>query len=224
MKFYEYISDAKVDMLLPQVPLAIKQRISSELGIDFKIFNAKIKSEVNTLENRIAKLRSVVQYVNENENIGTLENPEKWIYGETEASCGYIGDTTDIIAYTGGMVGGCYILAGSSGHAIGADPNDEAVGFGFSFLPRLMRSLKRTSEFLEESISDVGEENESPIQGLIGKGDVLEDSWNKFIQNVWKKFDGPTVKIEFLARRLLVTGQEGRISLLITPLYVARLD
>jgi hypothetical protein len=56
MKCHGYISDSKVDMLLPRVPLAAKQRISKELGVDFKIFSGKLAIETSTLENRVARL------------------------------------------------------------------------------------------------------------------------------------------------------------------------
>jgi hypothetical protein len=41
MKYYVYISDSKVDMLLPQVPGALKQTIAAKLGFDIKILSGE---------------------------------------------------------------------------------------------------------------------------------------------------------------------------------------
>jgi hypothetical protein len=43
MKYYLYISDAKVDMLLPQVTHKAEKKTSTELGFDLKVLSAKYK-------------------------------------------------------------------------------------------------------------------------------------------------------------------------------------
>jgi hypothetical protein len=50
MRYYQYISDSKVDMLLPQIPLKAKQKITSEIGFDIKILSGKIKTERDSLD------------------------------------------------------------------------------------------------------------------------------------------------------------------------------
>lgn len=45
MGYYQYISDSNVDILLPQIPLKGKQKITAEVGFDIKILSGKIKTE-----------------------------------------------------------------------------------------------------------------------------------------------------------------------------------
>ncbi len=65
MKYYLYISDAKVDMLLPQVPHHAKKKTSTELGFDLKVLSAKYKSEAETDSDRISRLEAVVDFIRE---------------------------------------------------------------------------------------------------------------------------------------------------------------
>jgi hypothetical protein len=50
MKFYLYISDAKIDMLLPQIAHEAKKKIATEFGFDLKIF--KPASRLNSSATR----------------------------------------------------------------------------------------------------------------------------------------------------------------------------
>ena len=48
MKYYIYISDAKVDMLLPQVPHDVQKKVSTDFGFDMKILKATRKTEAES--------------------------------------------------------------------------------------------------------------------------------------------------------------------------------
>ena len=222
MKYYEFISDSKINVLLPQVPQTFYQKFSAEIGIDIGIFKGSVKSEKNTLTERVAKLKCLSKYICDNEPVGTLTQPDIWVLGQAKAHVGYAGNSGKVIIYTGEIVGGRFMLAGSSGHVVGSNPDDDAVGFGFSFLPRLESSLGLANMVLEGAEFARPEENR--LQSVMGVGNTLGDNWHKYIQNPWKTISAPPVEIEFLAKRLLVTGASPRTSLLATPLYVARLD
>jgi hypothetical protein len=45
MKYYIYISDAKVDIVLPQVPHATGKKVATEFGIDLKVLKATRTTE-----------------------------------------------------------------------------------------------------------------------------------------------------------------------------------
>ena len=79
MKYYLYISDTKVDMILPQVPHETKRKIATQLGFDFKILKAGRKAEQETEENRITRLESVLSFIREFGNVGTVDNPDQFI-------------------------------------------------------------------------------------------------------------------------------------------------
>ena len=76
LKYYLYISDAKVDMLLPQVPLDIKKRIATKFNLDLKSLTS---SEVHSPADRIARLEAVVSFVQKVGNIGTVDRPDEYL-------------------------------------------------------------------------------------------------------------------------------------------------
>ncbi|HLH02645.1 MAG TPA: hypothetical protein VKX25_07740 [Bryobacteraceae bacterium] len=55
MRYYIYISDAKIDMLWPQVPHAVKKKVANEFKIDLKAFSASRKVETEAEDSRIAR-------------------------------------------------------------------------------------------------------------------------------------------------------------------------
>jgi len=71
MKYYIYISDAKVDMLYPQIPKPILKRIASSLNIDLKLFGAELNigaKSNSSDETRYAKVKLVSEYIEKNSN------------------------------------------------------------------------------------------------------------------------------------------------------------
>jgi len=91
MKYYQYISDSKVDMLLPQLALAFRQKIAGEIGFDLKILSAKLKGDINSLDDRISRLAVVANYIAETQQVGTIQEPASWIRGTLKAKFGYLG-------------------------------------------------------------------------------------------------------------------------------------
>ncbi len=79
MKYYVYISDAKVNMLLSQIPHDVKHKIAQELGIDIKIFKAMRKVESEYEEDRVSKLETVANYIREWGNLGTVQKSDIYI-------------------------------------------------------------------------------------------------------------------------------------------------
>jgi Family of unknown function (DUF7019) len=45
MKYYTYVSDAKLDMLFAQIPSRVSKRLSAELKVDFKVVSLTLKPE-----------------------------------------------------------------------------------------------------------------------------------------------------------------------------------
>lgn len=71
MRFFSYISDAKVEMLLPQIPAGNKQTIAAELGLNVALLSGRIRAEIESLDNRVARLLAVEKYIRANESIGS---------------------------------------------------------------------------------------------------------------------------------------------------------
>jgi hypothetical protein len=246
MKYYEYISDAKVDMLLPQVPLVIKRKTSFELGVDIKVFSAKIKKDLAGPEERIARLESVSSYIMSSENVGAIGSPKSWLTGRQTVRSGFIGVNKEIVAFCGNVVGTYFMLAGSASYVVGSKPDDRNTGYGFSFLPRMLDSFKFANELYEENIlttfshfkKDFPELREEQLReeymGYRARKDLgLEigvcagghpDYWTDVVEDALEKFNGPTMEIEFVAKKLLYFAHGTGRTLLATPLYIARLD
>jgi hypothetical protein len=79
MKYYLYISDAKVDMLYPQIPHDSKSRVSTELGFDVKFAKASRKVEKESEDNRYTRLEAVVQFIEDSGALGSLDNPGEYV-------------------------------------------------------------------------------------------------------------------------------------------------
>ena len=61
---YYYISDAKVDMLLPQIFLAQKHEIATELKVSLpSLIEAKVGTKRMALENRVSRAKAVETYL-----------------------------------------------------------------------------------------------------------------------------------------------------------------
>jgi hypothetical protein len=88
VKYYVYISDSKLDMLYSQVPHSVKKKVSTDMKIDFKVFGGSRKSEKETEENRMTKLEAVVRFIEENEDVGTVDSDGRYFADSLEMRWG----------------------------------------------------------------------------------------------------------------------------------------
>jgi hypothetical protein len=114
-RYYEYISASKIDM------------ITSQLGKDG-----------SSPEDRIGRLETATDHILKTGRVGDLRNPDIWVYDTTIAKYGYVMESDKVVAYGGPMPRGYFILAGSAGHIVGAQPSSSVDAFGQSSLPRLL--------------------------------------------------------------------------------------
>jgi hypothetical protein len=131
MKYYLYISDAKVDMLLPQVPHETKKKIAIDFGMDIKIFRAGRKSEEETEENRVTRLEAVVTFIREFGNVGTVDDPDEYI-DDTQPV--WWGPLENMAYFSGKTEKTTFALAGSARHLLGAMPDQDVWPFSSNYL------------------------------------------------------------------------------------------
>jgi hypothetical protein len=84
MKHYVYISDTKVDMLYAQIDKSLLKRFSVDLSIDLKPLGAGVGATIKQTpleETRISKLRLVVRYLEEHQNVGWIDAPGNYFKG-----------------------------------------------------------------------------------------------------------------------------------------------
>jgi hypothetical protein len=214
MKYYIYVSDAKVDMLLPQIPHEARQRIAFEFKFDLKLLSASRRSETETDDNRFNRLEAVAAFIREYGNLGTVDAPDEYIEGTLEMNWGPYGgeafDTESPLIYFGGVTEQTIVgLGGSAKHLIGS--NGSSQPHSHSATPFLVHRLIKE---LGSSLSH--EEGSRPNED--------SDYWSlRAAELATTQMKGPKQQVEFLAKRLLYGKgySKKKKILLATPLYVA---
>jgi hypothetical protein len=229
MKYYIYISDAKVDMLLPQVPHEIRKKVAVEFKTDIKIFSASRKTETESDDSRIARLETVLEFLREYGKVGTVEQPDDYIEDIVDMRWGpYASTGNDSIVYFGGDVGTTAIgLAGSMRHVIGN------VGSGSPTVASL------TPFIVKVLVDELGLQPPEIHPSLMNRSDVHTLPFEAVTlanENMSRGMTGPTQRLEFMAKRLLDSErdlqpddrpsalQNSKRVLLGTPLYVAMVE
>lgn len=91
MKYYLYVSDAKVDMLYSQIDKSLLKKIAVELSINLKPLGAGLGATIKQIqseETRYSKLRLVVEYVEKHLDVGWIDGPETYFKGSLPMSWG----------------------------------------------------------------------------------------------------------------------------------------
>lgn len=212
MKYYIYVSDSKVDMLLAQIPHDAQQKLAIEFKVDLKLFSASRRSEQADESNRFTRLEAVVSFIREYGNLGTIDQPNHFIDDSLEMQWGPISSSTEKVTpvYFGGVTEQTIFgMGGSMKHLIGqsgsSHPDSE------SLTPVLINCLQQ-----EITASD---KDDHP------RGSP--ENWAlRAVELATTQMKGPTEPLEFLAKRLLYGRgvSKKRKVLLASPLYVAMLS
>ena len=144
MKYYIYISDTKVDMLLSQIPHEAKKKIATELKFDLKVLSASRKSETDQEDNRFTRLEAVVTFIREYGNIGTVDEPDEYIDDVLPMRWGPYGNLIEQtpLVYFGGLTERTIVgLGGSMKHVIGSV--GDAYALSASITPILVSYLEK---------------------------------------------------------------------------------
>ncbi|HET6852469.1 MAG TPA: SAVMC3_10250 family protein [Pyrinomonadaceae bacterium] len=218
MKYYIYVSDSKVDMLLSQMPRDAKRKIATEFKIDLKLLGASRKAETEYEENRFTRLDAVVSFVRQYGNLGTIDKPDEYIEDTLPmrwVHYPYEADKELPVVYFGGSTDRTIVgLGGSEKHLIGITP--QATVSSHSFAPTLVACLE------EELKLNLG----------LNPYALGEEAWRYAVFWTTTHMKGLKQRYEFMAKRLLygsdefsdgAAGHERKI-LLATPLYIAMAD
>jgi hypothetical protein len=236
MKFFVYISDSKVDMLLSQVPHEVKKKVATEFGINLKILTAKRTATTELDDSKIKRLEAVVTYIQKFGNVGTVDEPDEYFCDTMRMRWGpygwwrvdgessgprpvYFGGSTNKTVF--GMGGSARHIIGEIG---GANNRDGEPIHSHSATPFLL------DYFLREQLTS-GELSRADYDRFLkGHGDVrIAGEQNRpglgldAIEVATEAMRGPQQRLEFLAKRLLFRAEVGtaRRVLLGSPLYVA---
>jgi hypothetical protein len=136
LRYYLYISDAKVEMMLPQIDPGFDRVSESEIGFDVKVASAKRK--VGTTFNRVARLERVVRYLDDFADVGTVDEPGQYFRGRMPMRWGSV---TSSLVYFGGATERTVVgLGGAAGHLHGERGGSDA--FAPSSLPGIVEGLR----------------------------------------------------------------------------------
>lgn len=214
MKYFIYISDSKVDMLLLQIPRRKKQKIATKLGINLTLITVELKYETETRENRITRLEAVISYIQEYGNLGSVNEPDEYVQDTMLMSWAQHPVFPDAVCFFGKMGQTIVGLGGSLKHVMGftdQKPTLRSMSWDSSFQSRLWKELNLDKAEEEAFYSDQEVRNALDAVYLdIDKEDSL-----------------PKQKLEFLAKRLVYRRQcfDSKYNILMaSPLFVAMAD
>jgi len=225
MKYYLYISDAKVDMLLPQIPHDVKTRIATEFKFDLKLLSAARKTETESADDRVTRLEAVVAFIREYGNLGSVDQPDEYIEGDLDMRWGpYINaysDRESPLIYFGGVSEQTIVgLGGSAKHVLGNTSLSPA--HSHSATPFLVYRLAKELGLSMESENLTGN-----LVGNTSTDQFDSEYWSlRAVELATTQMKGPLQQVEFVAKRLLYgKGNSKKKKVLLgTPLYVAMVE
>jgi hypothetical protein len=236
VKYYLYISDAKLEMLYGQMPVKIRDKIAAELKIDLKVIGATVSIK-DRPETRYSKLDLVREYLITNFPVGSIAHPDSYFSGTVPMQWGLItSPESGKVVYFGGNVDNVVLgLAGSRHHVVGYQ-GEGVVGapdfsYGSSFAPMVIKAI-------EDGLAAVIDRPETAESGSVIQlrerhpVDFSKTPDARALDTVLYATEnllGPTQRLEFLAKRLLMgkvsVSTEEKVDVLLgTPLYVALAD
>lgn len=143
--YYIYISQTKVEMLLPQLPASLLRSIEAEMKVNVAAFAVGVKKTASAPSPELtAKTGVLSAYLEKQEGwVGTVANPGRYVKGLASLQYGVIRDYAQGLAFFGGDVDGVKVgLIGSPESLIGA--TDSASNHSLDYY--LLRFLDTVTE------------------------------------------------------------------------------
>ncbi|MFG2606386.1 DUF7019 family protein [Streptomyces sp. NPDC048514] len=206
-RYYLYVSDVKVDMLLSQIDPKWARKRVTELSLGLKMAGARHSVE-SAGPDRFARLERVLDHLSDHGDLADVDEPGQYVHGVLPMQWGPIGDGNAV--YFGGhsertIVG----LGGSTTHVLSTTHGETPAGhrMSASLMPALLTQLATLAS---------------------GDDDPGPDALGAVVQ-ANSALRGPVQLVEFVAKRMLhgphpypelYPGQD-RAVLLGSPLYVA---
>ncbi|HME78619.1 MAG TPA: SAVMC3_10250 family protein [Mycobacterium sp.] len=133
LRYFVYVSDAKLDMLFDQIPPELRQRISAEAKVDLKLASLTIKEAQTPTATRMAKLNVVERYIDRHQRVGTVQEPgSEYFRGTMPLRWGWFPDLNasrdspnggfNVAFFSGERDGHTVVLVGSRHHVLGEQP------------------------------------------------------------------------------------------------------
>lgn len=204
MRYYIYVSPAKVEMLFAQIPSKLLSKIAAKFAIDLKLLKAEISSQ-QPQETLFSKVNVVLDYLDQNDFVGSVDHPKGYFRGQLALRWGPYGHGTEKegAVYFGGRTRSTILgLGGSFSNVIGNVGASPA--HSHSATPSLLAILYK------ELNLDSGSEIESLAGGLESSFQSNRNSMAlAAVELASLQMEGPEQQIEFVARKLLWSDDAG---------------
>lgn len=193
-------------MLYAQIPKSTRSNLEAELKINLHLVDVSFK-EKQFDDTLYSKLGVVEEYLNKQEEVGSVASPKEFFKGSAHLQWARISDR---IVFFGGIINETAIgLGGSLQYVLGNSSKDIEKG-GISHTPGLVSFLYKELQLrILEPLPNLTDESQDE------RAVSATDWWAKELsKSAIQKFD-------FLARKLICTKYHKNDILLGTPVYVA---
>jgi hypothetical protein len=201
LRFFVYISDAKLQMFMEQIAEPIRRSIAAELKIDFKLVSLTVTSPAVDRalreKSRLAKLAVVEDYITRYQEIGDLTSARGYFTGAAELDwkpC----DDNETVLFCGYSETLLIVLGGSVSNLLGRVPAAMQIG---SHPYTIQAAVRRGSEY-----GEIGADLVAAAQALISLPQPV-----RFLARV-------------ISRGPLPSGTGAHEYMLATPLYIEATD
>lgn len=219
-RYYLYVSDSKVDMLLSQIDPALTRKRTTELSVNLSVLGGKHATESAASGERTKRLDRVVRYLEDHGDLGSVDEPGQFFWGLLPMRWGpFPTDPTLSLVYFSGATERTVVGLGGSGHHVLGSPPPSGQVMSRSQTPSLLAGL--TTDPGVKALVDAVQDDQPDEE------DTADQAALTAVHRADAVMRGPTQNVEFVAKRLLhgpSPAQDGLSVLLGTPLYVALVD
>jgi hypothetical protein len=221
LQYYIYISQPKVEMLVPQIPAFDLRSLEAELKVNVAAFAVGVKKPASAPSPELAaKTRALSAYLEKQEGwVGTVASPQRFVKGVAPLQYGVMKDYVAELVFFGGIVDGVKVgLIGSPASLVGAAAKSDANHSLDYYVLKFLRSAAGDDDDAAESEEAADHEDavDPEIEGYVNK--QFEMAVDEALQP--GVFSPNQFRLEFLAKPLF---QNKRV-LVATPIYVAFAD
>jgi hypothetical protein len=204
IRYYVYISQTKLEILLPQIPARLLPSLEAEIKVNVGVLAAGVRKSVSDPSPELAAKAGVLSdYLDKQSGwVGTVADPGRFVKGVAPLQYGVMQDYAAELVFFGGVVDGVKLaLIGSPASLIGAAA-DATANHSLNYY--VLKFLRDNAERTQGSSERERYEYEQAIDDALGVG-VLPPTRHK---------------LEFLAK---VVFHNDNV-LVATPIYVALAD
>lgn len=231
MNYYLYISGSKLKMLYPQIPKYLKG-VQAEIKAKLAILEASLKT-ANQDDTIVSMLSEVVEHIESNYDIGTIEYPGEWVKQKVKVRHVQPHENLNLFALVGLIKDKHYfLLGGTAKHVVGASESSQ-FSTPISYFPYLVKALVDDFQKIESDANNrtLWAPSKVPHEKPNLASGVRRNELATIVKELYSSSNYPEFEVEFLGRHLATEYHQpwskesceemgSAKSSFITPLYV----